>query len=74
MYIWSNLPTHENIVKFEGFIMDQKLPSIVSRWAVGGTVNEYLSKNHQNPDLNLKRLVSKFCDVSPKNKTFNITR
>lgn len=54
--------------------MDQKLPSIVSRWAVGGTVNEYLSKNHQNPDLNLKRLVSKFCDVSPKNKTFNITR
>lgn len=50
MYIWSKLPEHPNIVAFEGFIMDKKLPSIISKWADGGTINEYLKDHH--PSLN----------------------
>lgn len=49
---WSKLD-HENIVKFEGFIVDELDPpcaTIVSGWADGATVDEYV-KQHSDCDL-----------------------
>lgn len=47
--IWAKLD-HINIVKFEGYIVEHGYPSVVSSWANGGTVTEYVRKN-SNCDL-----------------------
>lgn len=54
--IWSKLDDHPNVVAFEGLIIQDRSPSIVSRWAGNGTVCEYLLVN---TNINLQKLV---CD------------
>ena len=53
MSIWSKL-SHENIIVLEGFILEDVYPAIISRWAEGGTVTEYVKSN---PDCNLLIIV-----------------
>lgn len=55
--IWSKLEEHPNIVTFEGLIIQDRSPSIVSRWAKGGTLGKYLK---EHPKCNLKELVRAF--------------
>ena len=54
MEIWSKLE-HENIIVLEGFIIEDAYPAIVSEWAKGGTVTEYVKSN---PDCKLLTIVS----------------
>ena len=51
MDIWSKL-SHENIVVLEGFILEGAYPAIISEWAEGGTVIEYVKS-----DPNCKLLI-----------------
>ena len=53
---WSKL-NHENIVKLEGFLLDDLKPpsaTIVSSWADGGTVDDYVK---EHPDCDHMALV-----------------
>lgn len=53
MNIWAKL-LHENIIKLEGFILENGFPAVVSMWEMGGTVVEYV-KGH--PDCDMIRIV-----------------
>lgn len=53
---WSKL-NHENIVKLEGFLLDDLNPpsaTIVSSWADGGTVDDYV---REHPDCDQVEIV-----------------
>ena len=49
LYIASKLD-HINVVKLEGFVMDGDSPSLITLWAWGGTLNDYIKK-HAGCDL-----------------------
>ena len=36
--------SHQNVIRFEGYLLEYDYPSIIMTWAVGGTVIEYIKK------------------------------
>ena len=60
LYIASKLD-HINIVKLEGFAMEENSPSLITLWAAGGTLNKYI-KEHAR--CNLLRIVGCLPHVS----------
>ena len=54
MNVWAKL-LHKNIIALEGYILEDGIPAIVSLWASGGTMVEYV-KDH--PDCDVPKIVS----------------
>ena len=44
LHIASKL-NHENVIKLEGFMIERDYPSLITPWAEGGTLNEYIRKH-----------------------------
>ena len=44
IYIWAKL-NHSNVVKLEGYSIEDGFPSLISEWAEHGTVVEYAKNN-----------------------------
>lgn len=61
-YIWAKLD-HPNIVRLEGVLVTDDFPSLVSGWAVHGTVTEYVKKY---PDRNIIDLVCIYCPLDSR--------
>lgn len=49
--------THENIVKLQGYTIENGYPSIVYGWSEGGTVNDYIKQHPECDRIKLVRTV-----------------